>query len=89
MASYAAIDLGATSGRVAVGTISREKLSFEIVHRFSNDPINDPENGLLWDWAKLREEVLMGLKLAVKNYVLTSVAVDSWAVDYQLLNNDG
>jgi rhamnulokinase len=89
MASYAAIDLGATSGRVAVGTISREKLSFEIVHRFSNDPINDPENGLLWDWAKLREEVLIGLKLAVKKYVLTSVAVDSWAVDYQLLNDDG
>jgi len=89
MASYAAIDLGATSGRVAVGTISDGKISFEIIHRFSNDPIDDPVDGLLWNWAKLQEEVLIGLKMAVKKYVLTSVAVDSWGVDYQLLGKDG
>ena len=89
MASYAAIDLGATSGRVAVGTISDGKISFEIIHRFSNDPINDPVDGLLWNWSKLQEEVLIGLKMAVKKYVLTSAAVDSWGVDYQLLGKDG
>jgi rhamnulokinase len=89
MASYAAIDLGATSGRVAVGTISDGKISFEVVHRFANDPINDPDDGLLWNWSKLQEEVLTGLRLAIKKYVLTSVAVDSWGVDYQLLNKDG
>ena len=89
MASYAAIDLGATSGRVAVGTISDGKISFEIIHRFANDPIDDPVDGLLWNWSKLQEEVLIGLKMAVKKYVLTSVAVDSWGVDYQLLNKDG
>ena len=89
MASYAAIDLGATSGRVAVGTISDGKISFEIIHRFSNDPIDDPVDGLLWNWSKLQDEVLVGLKMAVKKYVLTSVAVDSWGVDYQLLKKDG
>ncbi|MEI6039023.1 MAG: rhamnulokinase family protein [Actinomycetes bacterium] len=89
MASYAAIDLGATSGRVAVGTISNGKISFEIIHRFTNDPINDPENGLLWNWSKLQEEVIIGLKMAVRKYTLTSVAVDSWGVDYQLLKKDG
>ncbi len=89
MASYAAIDLGATSGRVAVGTISDGKISFEIIHRFSNDPINNPVDGLLWNWSKLQEEVLIGLKMAVKKYVLTSAAVDSWGVDYQLLGKDG
>jgi len=89
MASYAAIDLGATSGRVAVGTISDGKISFEIIHRFTNDPINDPRDGLLWNWSKLQEEVLIGLKMAVKKYVLTSAAVDSWGVDYQLLGKDG
>lgn len=89
MASYAAIDLGATSGRVAVGTISDGKISFEIIHRFSNDPIDDPADGLLWNWSKLQEEVLIGLKMALKKYVLTSAAVDSWGVDYQLLGKDG
>ena len=77
MASYAAIDLGATSGRVAVGTISNGKISFEIIHRFTNDPINDPENGLLWNWSKLQEEVIIGLKMAVRKYTLTSVAMAS------------
>ena len=89
MASYAAIDLGATSGRVAVGTISAGKISYEIVHRFSNEPIKDPIHGLLWDWNKLREEVLIGLRLTTKKYLLTSIAVDSWGVDYQLINKDG
>lgn len=89
MASYAAVDLGATSGRVAVGTISSGKISFEVIHRFSNDPINDAEYGLLWNWAKLQEEILVGLRKAIKKYVLTSIAIDSWAVDYQLVNHDG
>ena len=89
MASYAAIDLGATSGRVAVGTISDGKISFEVIHRFTNDPIDDPVDGLLWNWSKLQEEVLVGLNMAAKKYPLTSVAVDSWGVDYQLLNSDG
>lgn len=89
MASYAAIDLGATSGRVAVGTISDGKISFEVIHRFTNDPIDDVVDGLLWNWSKLQEEVLIGLNMAVKKYDLTSVAVDSWGVDYQLLNSDG
>jgi len=89
MASYAAIDLGATSGRVAVGTISDGKISFEVIHRFTNDPIDDPVDGLLWNWAKLQAEVLTGLNMAVNKYDLTSVAVDSWGVDYQLLNGDG
>ena len=61
MASYAAIDLGATSGRVAVATISNGKISHEIIHRFPNEPINDPEHGLLWNWSQLQQEVLIGL----------------------------
>jgi rhamnulokinase len=89
MSSYAAIDLGATSGRVAVGTVSDGKISFEIMHRFSNDPINDPNDGLIWNWSKLQAEVLFGLKLAAEKYQLKSAAVDSWGVDYQILKKDG
>ena len=89
MSSYAAIDLGATSGRVAVGTVADGKISFEIVHRFSNDPINDPNDGLLWNWSKLQAEVLIGLKIAAEKYQFKSAAVDSWGVDYQILKKDG
>jgi rhamnulokinase len=88
MASYAAIDLGATSGRVAVGTISGDSISIEVVHRFTNDPIDDPKEGLLWNWKKLQTEVLFGLNMAVLKYPISSVAIDSWGVDYQLVNED-
>ena len=89
MASYAAVDLGATSGRVAVGTVSGGKISFEVIHRFNNEPIMDPVHGLLWDWVKIQEEVLIGLRLTIKKYILTSIGVDSWGVDYQLIDLDG
>ena len=89
MASYAAIDLGATTGRVAAGTVANGKITFEVIHRFSNVPINHPEKGLMWDWAMIQKEVLIGLKLAIRQYVFTSVAVDSWGVDYQLIKSDG
>lgn len=88
MASYAAIDLGATSGRVAVGTITGDTISIEIVHRFTNDPIDDPTAGLLWNWKNLQTEVLFGLNMAVLKYPIKSIAIDSWGVDYQLINND-
>ena len=89
MASYAAIDLGASSGRVAVGTVANGKITFEVIHRFSNDPMDHPVSGLMWDWAMIQKEVLTGLKLAIRKYVLTSVAVDSWGVDYQMIKADG
>jgi rhamnulokinase len=88
MASYAAIDLGATSGRIAVGTITDGAISVDVIHRFTNDPIEDAEDGLLWDWAKVKKEILFGLNMATLKYAITSIAVDSWGVDYQLINDD-
>ena len=41
MSSYAAIDLGATSGRVAVGTLLGDAISYEILHRFPNGTKED------------------------------------------------
>ena len=89
MATYAAIDLGATSGRVAVGTVTNDTISFETIHRFSNEPINDPTDGLMWNWSSLQREVLIGLHLALAKYSITSVAIDSWGVDYQFLTPGG
>jgi rhamnulokinase len=89
MSAYAAIDLGATSGRVAVGSIVDGKITFDVVHRFLNEPIMDDEQGLLWNWTELQNEVLIGLAKAQEKYDLTSVGVDTWAVDYQLIKKDG
>ena len=85
--SFAAVDLGASSGRVIVGTISSEKIAYEEVHRFGNGPIARSD-GLYWDIEALRQNVIQGLgKLAEKNIV--SIGVDSWAVDYALVDAEG
>jgi rhamnulokinase len=89
MSHYAAIDLGASSGRVAVGTLIDGKLSFEIIHRFANEPLRSPTNLLLWNWELLKNEILTGLNLAAAKFPLTSVAVDTWAIDYILYSPEG
>ena len=89
MSHFAAIDLGASSGRVAVGSLNDGKLTFEIIHRFPNKPIETIDGSLLWDWDFLNNEIRTGLEQAAAKYTLTSVAVDTWAVDYILLNSEG
>jgi rhamnulokinase len=87
MSHFAAIDLGASSGRVAVGSLENGKLTFEIIHRFPNNPITTSNGSLLWNWDFLNSEIRSGLESAAKKYSLKSVAVDTWAVDYILLNS--
>jgi rhamnulokinase len=85
--SFAAVDLGASSGRVILGKISKEKIEYEEVHRFGNGPIARGD-GLYWDIDSLRANVMEGLaKLAGSGVV--SIGVDSWAVDYGLLDSQG
>ena len=88
MSSYAAIDLGATSGRVAVGTIKSGVLSYDIIHRFPNGAVQDSLGRYVWDWAGLIKEIRFGLSKAGEKYHLTSVGVDTWAVDYILFDQD-
>lgn len=78
----AAVDLGATSGRVIVGTVGPGVLELREVARFSNGPVRLPD-GLHWNVLGLYADVLMGLHAAGND--LVSVGVDSWAVDYGLL----
>ncbi|WP_431995923.1 rhamnulokinase [Streptomyces griseoflavus] len=83
--SYAAVDLGASSGRVMVGRVGRGSLELTEAHRFPNRPVRVPE-GLRWDVLGLYAGVLDGLRAAG---AVDSVGVDSWAVDYGLLDADG
>ncbi|HEV7849505.1 MAG TPA: rhamnulokinase family protein [Mycetocola sp.] len=79
----AAVDLGATSGRVMLGHVGPDLLRLEQVHRFPNGPV-EREDGLRWDVTGLFRSVLDGLRAAAPAAPL-SIGVDSWAVDYALL----
>ena len=85
----AAIDLGASSGRVVLGEVTSSSLRVEAVARFGNDPVLLPD-GLHWDLLGLYARALDGLREAVRRSAseevgLSAVGVDSWAVDYGLL----
>lgn len=91
METFAAIDLGASSGRVITGSISERAIKTEEIHRFSNGPIAVPEgdtSGLYWDIHRIWSNVLTGLK-RLEGTPIESVGVDSWAVDYGLIGETG
>ena len=87
--SVAAIDLGASSGRVMVGEVGADHLELRAVARFANEPVRTSD-GLHWDPLELYRHALSGLWTAASSSPdgLQSVAVDSWAVDYALMRAD-
>lgn len=89
---YIAVDLGAGSGRVFLCDLG-ENFTLEEVHRFTYPPIEENDH-LRWDFAKIFYEIKFGLKSAIErakdlNKEVYSVGVDSWAVDYGLIDADG
>ncbi|SNS29834.1 rhamnulokinase [Actinomadura mexicana] len=85
-AMFAAVDLGASSGRVMAGRVGPGTLVLEEIRRFPNRPVR--VNGTLhWDILGLYGNVLDGLRSAPRG--LASVGIDSWAVDYGLLDAGG
>jgi rhamnulokinase len=87
-AAYAAVDLGAESGRVVVGRIRNGAAALDVVHRFPNVPVRLPD-GLHWNLLGLFEQTLLGLARAAAQGTLAGVGVDAWGVDYALLEPDG
>lgn len=85
MTAYAAVDLGAASGRVMVGTIGPGRLDLREVHRFRNDPVTLPD-GLHWDLTRIYREILTGL---ARTGPVASAGIDSWAIDYGLIDERG
>jgi rhamnulokinase len=89
MGAFAAVDLGAQSGRVAVGRFDGERLAVSEVHRFPNGPVRT-RGTLSWDILGLYREVLDGLRSAAREAGrVDSVAVDSWGIDFGLLDGRG
>ncbi len=85
----AAVDLGATSGRVIVGTWTGRRLELAEVHRFPNQ-FHSLGGHDYWDLPRLWTEVSIGLREAHRRFPrLASVGVDTWGVDYVLVNETG
>jgi len=94
--NFLAFDLGAESGRAVVGLLEGNRLRLEEVHRFPNGPVRLPDGGgtgyrLHWDVLRLWTEIKRGLALAVQEYGadLAGVGLDTWGVDFGLLDRDG
>ena len=85
MKRFAAVDLGAGSGRVIVGEVDGGSVGLHEVHRFPNRPVKIGGT-LHWDVLGLYREVVDGL---LKAGPLDGIGIDSWAVDYGLLDEDG
>ena len=87
---YIAVDLGAESGRVMLGSVSADKLALEEVHRFSNGPLEEAGT-LRWDFERLLSEIKAGIGKAVKQAGsgVSGIGVDSWGVDFGLLDAEG
>ncbi len=87
---FLAVDLGAESGRVMAGAYDGERLRLEELHRFPNEPVTR-RGHRHWDIRGLFEEIKTGLAKAAETYgsALVSVGVDTWGVDYGLLDAEG
>lgn len=90
---FAAVDIGASSGRVIVGEVGAASAQLHVVHRFPNGVV-DMNGSLHWDFEALFAEVLTGLAAAADfattaGSFIESIGIDTWAVDYGLIGASG
>lgn len=87
--AYLALDLGAGSGRAIVGIIEDGRIYLDEVHRFGNPPVKLGDT-LYWDFLSLFQHIKEGIYQAIKKgYDLRGVAVDTWGVDFGLIDKNG
>ena len=83
-----AFDFGASSGRAMLGTYENGQIQLKEVHRFSNDPVI--VNGTMyWDVLRLFHEIKQGILKAKHAGGFDSIGIDTWGVDFGLLDEDG
>ena len=82
-------DFGASSGRAMLGVLKDGKLSLEEIHRFSNDPVMLCGR-FVWDVPRLLFEMKQALlKVSRAGVQLDAIGIDTWGVDYGMLDRDG
>jgi rhamnulokinase len=84
----AAVDLGASGGRVIAGQVSGSGVELHEVSRFPNEPVS-AGGTLYWDILRIYACAVSGLRLAAASFPLASAAIDSWGCDYGLIDPAG
>ena len=87
--NFAAVDLGASSGRVILATTSDGKINLEEIHRFA-DPIIEMQGHFYWDFPAIYKSVIEGLaKIAERGVEIEAIGIDTWGVDFAMFGEDG
>ncbi|MFA6403243.1 MAG: rhamnulokinase family protein [Salinivirgaceae bacterium] len=82
-----AVDMGAGSIRIMLGTVSESAITIEEIYRFKNE-IQVLNNSSKWDIGFIYKSIVKGINCALeKNKQITSIGIDSWGVDYALLDS--
>src|SRR5690349_2042674 len=89
-ANFLAVDLGASSGRVIAGGWDGVRFTLHELHRFPNGPVAVGEH-LYWDVLRLWQEIKTGIGLYAAQYdtLPAGIGIDTWAIDYALLDSAG
>lgn len=83
-----AIDIGASGGRAMIGSLHGRRIEIQEIHRFSNDPVMVGDT-MYWDILRLFHEIKQSLIKSKQYGKVDSIAVDTWGVDFGLLNKSG
>lgn len=87
--AYIAVDFGGGSGRVVAGTVSDGEMHQQEIHRFANNPVQLGDR-MYWDFPALYREMVQGMRKAVEaGYHIASIGIDTWGVDFALLDSAG
>ena len=87
--NFLGYDFGATSGRAMLGVYDGEKIELSEIHRFSNDPV-ELNGRFVWDLPRLFYDVKQALvKVANQGIKLDAIGIDTWGVDFGLLDKNG
>jgi rhamnulokinase len=89
MTAVAAVDFGATSIRVCRVELGDGPPRLEVVHRVAHAARRGSDGHLRWDWLHLVAEMERGLARAIEIGPIASIGVDTWGVDYGLLDGRG
>lgn len=85
---HAAVDMGASSGRLILGWMEDGKMQLKEIHRFENGMVKKG-NELCWEFDRIFQEIVTGLKKCKElDMIPSSIGVDTWGVDFVLLDKD-
>ena len=88
MGRYLALDMGAESGRLVAVEIENT-ISTKELFRFPTPVTSDSKGRRCWDFAEIKKSIIEGLKVAAKEGTFKSIGVDTWGLDFGLLDKIG